>query len=71
MTPNGTVISARNLADHIGHRGGRGGVDGELIGSVVFVAEHHGVEARLLQRAQVRAGGFNEAIQTCAGVMQR
>ena len=50
-------------ADHIGHGRGRGGVDLELVGPVVLVAEHHRVEAGRLQRVEVLAGALDEAVE--------
>ena len=64
LTPNGTVISEREPADHIGHRRGRRGVDLELVGPVVLVAEHHGVEAGRLQRREILGGALDQAFQT-------
>ena len=58
LTPKGTVISARSCPMTIGHRRGRGCVDLELVGPVVLVAEHHGVEAGGLQGIEILAGAL-------------
>ena len=47
-------------ADDIGHGRGRGGVHAEFVGPVVLVAEHHGINARIL------AGGTDLDLRAAA-----
>ena len=62
---------ALHLADGVGHGRSRGGVDLELVGPVVLVAEHDGIDPGGLQRAQVVADAFDQPVQAGVGIMER
>ena len=72
LTPNGTRDLRAQRADDIGHRRGRGGVDRELVGPVVLVAEHHGIDAGRLQRLRgPSAAPSTNARHPGLGIVQR
>jgi len=59
------------LPDHVGHGGGRGAVDLELVGSVILIAEHHGIESGCLQRGKIAGRRLDQPGETALPIMQR
>ena len=59
------------LPDHKGHGGGRGCIDLEFIGPVVFIAEHHRVEPGRLEGDKIGTGGIDQPLEARRGIMER
>ncbi len=62
---------ALHLPDGVGHGRGRRGIDLELIGPVILVAEHDGIDAGRLQCPQILTDAFDQPIQAGLGIIER
>ncbi len=62
---------AAQLADDHRHGCGGGGVDLEFIRPVILIAEHHRIDAGLLQRMQILAAAFEQSCDSRLRVIKR
>ena len=55
----------------MGHRGGRGTINVEFIGTVIFVAKHHRVKACRLKGRKIGPGVSHQPLDPAARVIKR